>query len=276
MEGGTYQAVLRNILLNDADKNEIVLPDYNFSMHVTDVLLGDVNGDWKINGSDIVEMVDHIMGRPSDTFILAAAELTGDGLVNGSDLVEEISLVMSQGISQAPASVGSHAPMLLASGLALNTNQDGEAVLSVESGEDYILTQMTLHLSEGQHLNEIMTDSRHSVEYSQVSADTYVVLCYSSSNSAFCSNNELLSIHYTGEGVITVSDVMMVGTDRRETYFAPVSLSETTGIEWASHLLDQPVDVYSINGYMVKHQAISLKGLTKGVYLINGNKVIIK
>ena len=276
MEGGTYQAVLRNILLNDADKNEIVLPDYNFSMHVTDVLLGDVNGDWKINGSDIVEMVDHIMGRPSDTFILAAAELTGDGLVNGSDLVEEISLVMSQGISQAPASVGSHAPMLLASGLALNTNQDGEAVLSVESGEDYILTQMTLHLSEGQHLNEIMTDSRHSVEYSQVSADTYVVLCYSSSNSAFCSNNELLSIHYTGVGVITVSDVMMVGTDRRETYFAPVSLSETTGIEWASHLLDQPVDVYSINGYMVKHQAISLKGLTKGVYLINGNKVIIK
>ena len=69
---------------------------------------------------------------------------------------------------------------------------------------------------------------------------------------------------------------MMVGTDRRETYFAPVCLSETTGIEWASHLLDQPVDVYSINGYMVKHQAISLKGLTKGVYLINGNKVIIK
>ena len=276
MEGGTYQAVLRNILLNDADKNEIVLPDYNFSMHVTDVLLGDVNGDWKINGSDIVEMVDHIMGRPSDTFILAAAELTGDGLVNGSDLVEEISLVMSQGISQAPASVGNHAPMLLASGLALNTKQDGEAVLGVGSDNNFILSQMTLHLSEGVYLNDITTDSRHSVEYSQVSADTYVVLCYSSSNSAFCSNNELLSIHYTGEGVITVSDVMMVGTDRRETYFAPVSLSETTGIEWANHLLDQPVDVYSINGYMVKHQAISLKGLTKGVYLINGNKVIIK
>ena len=276
MEGGTYQAMLRNILLNDADKNEIVLPDYNFSMHVTDVLLGDVNGDWKINGSDIVEMVDHIMGRPSDTFILAAAELTGDGLVNGSDLVEEISLVMSQGISQAPASVGSHAPMLLASGLALNTNQDGEAVLSVESGEDYILTQMTLHLSEGQHLNEIMTDSRHSVEYLQVAEGTYFVLCYSSSNSAFCSNEELLNIHYTGEGVITVNDVMMVGTDRRETCFAPANLNGTTGIEWASRLLEQPTDIYSINGYMVKQQATTLKGLSKGVYLINGKKIIIK
>ena len=273
---GTYQVMLRNILLNDANKNEIVLPDYNFSINVTDILLGDVNGDWKINGSDIVEMVDHIMGRPSATFILAAAELTGDGLVNGSDLVEEISLVMSQGISQTPASVGNHAPMLLASGLALNTNHDGEAVLGVGSDNNFILSQMTLHLSEGLYLNDITTDSRHSVEYSQVSADTYVVLCYSSSNSAFCSNSELLSIHYTGEGVITVSDVMMVGTDRRETYFTPASLSETTGIEWTSHLLDQPVDVYSINGYMVKHQTISLKGLTKGVYLINGNKVIIK
>ncbi len=276
LEGGTYQAMLRNILLNDANKNEIVLPDYNFSMHVTDVLLGDVNGDWKINGSDIVEMVDYIMGRESDKFIAAAAELTGDGLINGSDLVEEISLVMSQGILQTPAHASTHAPMLLASGLALNTNQNGEVVLNVGPDKDYILTQMTLHMSEGQYLTSITTDSRHSVEYRQLSESTYLVLCYSSNNSAFCSNEELLCFHYTGEGDITVKDVMMVGTDRQETYFSPVSLSETTGVECVGHMIDQPTDVYSISGYMVRHQATTLKGLAKGVYLINGKKIIIK
>ena len=183
---------------------------------------------------------------------------------------------MSQGISQAPASVGDRAPMLLTPGLALNTNQNGETVLSVGPENNYILSQMTLHLSEGQYLTDITTDLRHSVEYRQVSEGTYFVLCYSSSNSAFCSNEELLSIHYTGEGIITVSDVMMVGTDRQETYFAPVRLNETTGIEWTSNLLSRPTDIYSISGYMVQQQATTLKGLAKGVYLINGKKIVIK
>ncbi len=276
MEGGTYQAMLRNILLNDANKKEIVLPDYSFSMHVTDVLLGDVNGDWKINGSDIVEMVDHIMGRPSDTFILAAAELTGDGMVNGSDLVEEISLVMSQGISQAPASVGNYAPTLLASALALNSNHDGEAVLSVRSEVDYILTQMTLQLSDSQQLTDITTDAHHLVEWRELSEGRYFVLCYSAGNAEFESRDALLTFHYTGEGDIMVSDAMMVDTDRQETHFAPVNTSGATGIDWTLGSLSQPADIYSVNGYLIREQATSLKGLVKGVYVINGKAVIIK
>ena len=275
MEGGTYQAMLRNILLNDANKKEIVLPDYSFSMHVTDVLLGDVNGDWKINGSDIVEMVDHIMGRPSDTFILAAAELTGDGMVNGSDLVEEISLVMSQGISQAPASVGNYAPTLLASALALNSNHDGEAVLSVRSEVDYILTQMTLQLSDSQQLTDITTDAHHLVEWRELSEGRYFVLCYSAGNAEFESRDALLTFHYTGEGDIMVSDAMMVDTDRQETHFAPVNTSGATGIDWTLGSLSQPADIYSVNGYLIREQATSLKGLVKGVYVINGKAVII-
>lgn len=276
MEGGTYQASLRNILLNDANKNEIILPDYNFSVHVTDVLLGDVNGDWKINGSDIVEMVDHIMGRESDKFIPAAGELTGDGVINGSDLVEEISLVMSQGISQAPASEGNHAPSLLSTGLSLNGYNAGEAVLGIENGESFILSQMTLQLSRNQHLTDITTDNCHNVEYLQLSDNTYFVLCYSSSNATFSSNEALLTVHYTGEGVISVKDVMMVDNNRQEWLFAPVNLNEATGIDWAGSLLTQPADVYSVNGYIVKRLATSLKGLKSGVYIINGNKVIIK
>ena len=73
-----------------------------------------------------------------------------------------------------------------------------------------------------------------------------------------------------------MNNVMMVGTDRQETYFAPVSLNETTGIEWAIHLLSRPTDIYSISGYLVQQQATTLRGLAKGVYLINGKKIVIK
>lgn len=68
----------------------------------TTVTMGDVNGDNKINGSDIVELVDRIMGRPSSKFVEAAGDLTGDGKINGSDLTELISLVMSQTVTPMP------------------------------------------------------------------------------------------------------------------------------------------------------------------------------
>ena len=276
MESGTYQATLRNILLNNADKEEIVLPDYSFPIHVTDVLLGDVNGDTKINGSDIVELVDYIMGRESDRFIPAAAELTGDGEINGSDLVEEISLVMTQSVSQASSRTGNNAPSFLSSGLTLKGNSTGTAVLGVESDESFILSQLLLELSEGQHLTDITTDAHHSVEYRQLSENTYCVLCYSTSNAIFSSNAALLTIHYIGQGVISVKNAMVVDNNREEWYFSPVSLDDATGIDWFNRSLCQPADIYSINGYLVRQQASSLEGLTKGVYIIDGNKIIIK
>ncbi len=272
IESGEYQATLKNILFNNADKEEIVQPNYKFNVNVTNMLWGDVNGDGKINGSDIVELVDQIMGRVSHT---ATADQTGDGDVNGSDLVEEISLVMSQSISQAPI-VSENAPRLLTPRMTLNSNDCGKAILGVESGESFILSQMALQLSEGQHLTDITTDAHHSVEYRQLSENTYFVLCYSSKNAIFSSNEDLLTVHYTGQGKIYMKDVMMVDNNKQEWHFAPICSNDATGIDWVNRSLSQPTDIYSINGRIVRQQATSLEGLAKGVYLINGNKIIIK
>ena len=202
-------------------------------------------------------------------------DLTGDGDVNGSDLVEEISLVMSQSISQAPI-VSENTPRLLTPRMTLNSNDCGKAILGVESGESFILSQMALQLSEGQHLTDITTDAHHSVEYRQLSENTYFVLCYSSKNAIFSSNEDLLTVHYTGQGKIYMKDVMMVDNNKQEWHFAPICSNDATGIDWVNRSLSQPTDIYSINGRIVRQQATSLEGLAKGVYLINGNKIIIK
>jgi hypothetical protein len=57
---GTYQATVKNILLSDPNKNEITPSDFTFDVTVMDVAMGDANGDGRINGMDIVEMVDYI------------------------------------------------------------------------------------------------------------------------------------------------------------------------------------------------------------------------
>ena len=47
---------------------------------------GDTNGDDIVNAADIVEVVNYIMGNPSDIFNIIAADMNSDGVVDGTDI----------------------------------------------------------------------------------------------------------------------------------------------------------------------------------------------
>ena len=51
---------------------------------------------------------------------------------------------------------------------------------------------------------------------------------------------------------------------------------ETTGIDVLSQGEIEPYDVYDLSGRMVLHQVTSLEGLSNGVYIVNGKKVLKK
>ena len=58
---------------------------------------GDANGDITINAADIVEVVNAIMGSPSENFNEQAADVNADGIVNAADIVEIIKIIMNNG-----------------------------------------------------------------------------------------------------------------------------------------------------------------------------------
>lgn len=55
---------------------------------------GDANGDDTTNAADIVEVVNAIMGNPSDGFNKDAADVNGDGVVNAADIVQIVNIIM--------------------------------------------------------------------------------------------------------------------------------------------------------------------------------------
>ena len=55
---------------------------------------GDANGDGTVNAADIVEVVNYIMGSPSDNFKEALADANGDGTVNAADIVTIVNTIM--------------------------------------------------------------------------------------------------------------------------------------------------------------------------------------
>ena len=51
-------------------------------------------------------------------------------------------------------------------------------------------------------------------------------------------------------------------------------VTEASGIREIS--VKHPVDVYTLQGFKVRTKATTLEGLPKGVYVINGKKVVVK
>lgn len=66
----------------------------SFTFHPTNIVIGDVNGDFVVNAADIVEVVNYIMGEPSDAFVFDAADVNGDGSVNAADIVLIVNLIL--------------------------------------------------------------------------------------------------------------------------------------------------------------------------------------
>jgi hypothetical protein len=53
-----------------------------------------------------------------------------------------------------------------------------------------------------------------------------------------------------------------------------LSVTESTGIMGIS--VEHPADVYDMQGNKVRSNATTLKGLAKGMYIVNGTKMVVK
>jgi len=55
---------------------------------------GDANGDGAVNAADIFEVVNCIMGNPSEKFDKEAADVNGDGVINAADITAIVNIVI--------------------------------------------------------------------------------------------------------------------------------------------------------------------------------------
>ena len=56
---------------------------------------GDVNNDSKVNVTDVTLLVNHILGKPSDGFIVGIADINGDGFISVSDVISLVNIILN-------------------------------------------------------------------------------------------------------------------------------------------------------------------------------------
>ena len=100
---GTYSIIISNVSGSDPEGVAIELPNTTSIITIDDFLLGDVNGDGKVNIADAVCIVNWIVGKPNAMFIEKAVDINHDGKKTIADAVTIVNLVVSSGGSNGAA-----------------------------------------------------------------------------------------------------------------------------------------------------------------------------
>ncbi len=222
-------------------------PGY-FTYKAPPYIPGDVNGDGLVNVTDIVATVNYIMEKSSPDFNKEAADLNGDGEINVTDIVMMVSIIMNGdgGSSRRTAATSSN--------LIISGNN-----IQLRNAETYTAAQFDINLSDGQSISNVVLNgsSDHDLYWKMIDTNTCRVVVYSMTNAAFCVNDDnLFNVFMNGGQDATISNDLLIKAEG------------ATGID-AIRRETENGKVYDLNGRQVKNPR-------KGVYIINGRKVVVK
>ena len=232
------------------------------------IIPGDANGDGIVDVADIVYIVNHIMGNPASDFNFKNADVDKDGVIDVADITLVVNIIMQANASQSPAYANS-----IFTGLKLAELGDGKVVMNILEGNNYVASQFDVVVPIGASICDISLNSNvansHEIKYNKIGSNRYRVVVYSSNNNIFGNNGELLTITTSNTGTVSVENAVCVTNSGMKIGYANTE-SQTTGIKNISTVVDNS-SVYSIDGREVKQ-----KNLSKGIYIINGKKHVVK
>ena len=239
------------------------------------VTKGDLNNDGTINIVDIMLIIDIMSGENTDEIMALAADINDDSNVNIVDIMCAIDLMAGQTTNNAPRL----APRMHRAYDSISATASENSIdISLNNDREYSAFQMMVTLPEGCVLDDIMLNGnragRHQVTWRQTNDNQYLVAGFSTTKKKISgSAGTLMTINCSGlSGEVTISNVIFATTDAQGYQLNDVSVEGiSTGIMTIdSNRLTTDYSVYDLQGRKIDGQ------LKKGVYIVNGKKIVIK
>ena len=230
--------------------------------------LGDVNVDGNIDVTDVMCIVDYVLGKPLKVFSAINAEMNSDGSIDITDAMMIVDIILHKSSSVAAATSISNCDMVYVTG------RGGDLDLHLKGNNAYKAAEMTLVLPEGcslyeAEMNPIRTDG-HDVIINSLGNGTYRIVVLSVTGREFCPNGTAL-IHLTIDGDhhdnVVVSDVVMTSSDLES-----VSINCVPGI--ATGISGINSDDTDGEWYNIQGQRVATP--QHGIYIRNGRKYSVK
>lgn len=235
-----------------------------------DIIPGDANNDKIVDVADIVYIVNYIMDKGASDFNFKNADVDNDGVIDVADITLVVNIIMQANGSQAPAYING-----VLEGLKLADLGNGKLALDVPVSSQYVASQFDVIVPSGSSISGISLNAdivnSHEVIYNKIGSNRYRVVVYSPSNNGFDNiSGNLLTIETNGNSDKISVENMVCVTSSGMKYGYTNTESHTTGIKSITTANNNHA-IYTIDGRKVK-----LQNLSKGMYIINGKKFVVK
>ena len=220
--------------------------------------MGDANGSGDVDVADVITTVNHAAGMKPKPFIFEAADMNTDLQIDILDVV---------GIIQKILNPSAQSMSLMSEATATYTVEDG--VLYVESPVALGGVQVQLNMNEKHNVTTTETLN----DFEQVSAwlsdNDILFLAYNMNGKTLSAGKHaLLSI-----GDADISDIKLSNTIGHNVKIEKNG-SSPTGVQAIGAKVFLQGGVFNMNGQKVSGNAVDIQKLPKGVYIINGEKIV--
>ena len=218
--------------------------------------LGDANGSGDVDVADVITTVNYAAGMEPKPFIFEAADMNKDLTIDILDVVGIIQKILNP--SAAPA-------MVMAEATATYTIEDG--VLYVESPVALAGVQVQLNMAEKKDMT--VADDLNGFEQASawLSDNDYLLLAYNMNGKTLpAGKHALLNI-----GDADISQLRLSDANGRNVM---IEAGNATAIDAMGSKIQLQGGVFNLKGQKVAAKSSDLQKLPKGVYIINGEKVV--
>lgn len=218
--------------------------------------LGDANGSGDVDVADVITTVNYAAGMNPKPFIFEAADMNTDSNIDILDVVGIIQKILNPSAG-AKARVES---------VATYTVEDG--IIYVESPVDLAGVQLQLNAPEQETPEVLNTLDGFEQASAWLTDEDYLFLGYNMSGKTIpAGKHALLNIGNAQLRSIRLSDTMGGNVT--------AEADNTTAIEMQTPTLTKSTHgIYNLNGQKVAGSAEDLQRLPKGVYIVDGIKVV--
>ena len=235
----------------------------------------DVNADGYADMLDVVDIVKFILGTPYTSFDEFLADFDDDQHVTVADAV---ALVNKLANGQAEVNLDANSYVMDDEETVTLTKDINNVIsLCLSSSQRYVAFQFDLTLPEASDVEQVQLTARrqgHQMLYNKVGENTYRFVAFSIQNNCFQGvDGAVINIKAGNPDCedITASNIRFITADGAMHLFDAVAAAQPTAIVevMGSDKTYEDGVYYNLNGMRVDRPG-------KGVYILNGKKVIIK
>ncbi len=274
MAAGEYKGRMKNVIFTQKDGTRHSLPNVAFAINVTvsDMTVYDTNNDGTIDVADAVVVVNCILNNSAN----AEYDVNGDGEVDVFDVTKIIGAILSGKSAAAPRKAIAREPAVESVRLSASGNSIG---MGVERAERFTAFQFCVEVPEGVTLAKAAltgAPTSHQLQVAKTGDNVYTVVGISLNNELLpAAGDKLIELQLAGKtgGEVCVSDIVFVDTAEQTTRFYGDVVDVATGIASVGSGLPADGHYYTLDG---RRAGTERSRLSRGIYIINNKKVIIK